>query len=131
MPYAPSVPAPFAEPPTGRSKHCRRSTAENLQKARTLDVAAGEHHRHVLGRHSAALLQQRGQWGGARAFDDLMSVVVVDAHRLGDLVLTDLHDARGATANIGYGLRMGFASRQPVGEGSRERRVGGSPRGKG
>src|ERR1700689_1312193 len=106
MPYASSVPQPFAERPTERSRS-RRRAAENLQKARPLDVAAGEHHRHVLARHSTALLQQGGKRGGARAFGDLMSVVVVDAHGLGDLVLTDQGDARRAPANVGYGLRIG------------------------
>src|SRR5580658_9986000 len=100
MPYASSALPRFAERPTERSSSCRCSAAENLQKARTLDVAAGEHHRHVLARHSTAFPQQGGQRGRARTFRDLMSVVVVNAHCLRDLVLTDLHDARRATANV-------------------------------
>ncbi len=67
----------------------------------------------------------------ARAFRDLVRVVKVNSHRLGDLILGDLDHARRPRQIRGYRLRVWLPSRQTIGKGSCGRCIDRAPRGEG
>ena len=67
-------------------------------------------------RQFVLLLQRRGQRGRAGAFGEIVRVGPVGAHRRGDLVVRDLHDARGALADDRERLGIGNARRHAVGQ---------------
>src|SRR5208282_5241183 len=88
-----------------------RRSAEYHEEPRAFDVAATQDETYGSIVHTPALAEQCGKRRRTRTFRNLMSVIVIGAHRFGDVVLGYRHDARRAPANDADRIGVRRASR--------------------
>src|SRR5262245_29980261 len=94
-----------------------RPPRHHLGEAIAIDVAAAQDEPDPLAAHALALDHEGGEGGGARTLGEIVGVLIVGAHGLGDLILRDAHDPARAAADEVDRLGHGIAAGQAVGEG--------------
>lgn len=94
----------------------RIGLGQHRSEQRAVDIAAALDRGDTTAAEPVALLQRRGQRGGAGAFREVVRVGEEDAHRLADLGFADGHDAGGAAPDDVERRGIGHAAGEPVGD---------------
>src|ERR1700738_11141 len=89
----------LSSPLFSSSRHCWRVRSDPMAEQIEIDIAAGQHETDALARQFCLFLHRRGESARAAPFGWIMCIGPVGADRGSDLIVRNLHDARGALAD--------------------------------